>query len=98
MGEEKMRVVEEEVGKLKEEGFVKEVTYTTWLANIVMVKKPNEKWRMCTDYTDLNKTCPKDAYPLCSIDKLMNGASNYKMLSFMDAYSGYNHIPMYAPD
>jgi hypothetical protein len=55
------------------------------LANVVMVKKANGKWRMCTDYTDLNKACPKDSYPLPSIDKLVDNASGFQYLSFMDA-------------
>ncbi|XP_020202767.1 uncharacterized protein LOC109788450 [Cajanus cajan] len=63
-----------------------------------MVKKASEKWRMCTDYTDLNKACPKDAYPLPQIDALVDGAAGHQRLSFLDAYSGYNQIPMYPPD
>lgn len=74
------------------------MTYTTWLVNVVMVRKTNDKWQMCTDYTDLNKACPKDSHPLPIIDSLVNGASGHKMLSFLDAYSGYNPIPMHAPD
>jgi len=46
---------------LLEAGFIKEIHYTTWLANVVLVKKNNGQWRMCVDYTDLNKACPKDA-------------------------------------
>ncbi|MCI55927.1 gag-pol polyprotein, partial [Trifolium medium] len=53
-----------------------------------MVKKANGKWRMYVDFTDLNKACPKDPYPLSNIDRLIDGASGYNMLSFMDAYSG----------
>ena len=53
---------------------------------------------MCTDYTDLNKACPKDPYPLPSIDALVDASSGYRYLSFMDAYSGYNQIPMYPLD
>ena len=49
---------------------------------------------MCVDYTDLNRACPKDAYPLPCIDKLVDNSSGFKLLSFMDAYSGYNQIPM----
>jgi len=75
--------------------FVKEAKYTTWLANIVMVKKANGKWWMCTDYTNLTKACPKDAYPLPSIDRLVDGAADHRMLSFLDAYLGYNQIRMY---
>ncbi|XP_014506467.1 uncharacterized protein LOC106766234 [Vigna radiata var. radiata] len=95
---EKREVVDEEVGKLLKAGFIQEVKYTTWLANVVMVKKSNDKWRMCTDFTDLNKACPKDTYPLPSIDGLVDGVSRYEVLSFLDAYSGYNQIPMYRPD
>jgi len=98
MGEERRRAVEEEVKKLEGAGFIKEIKYTTWLANVVMVKKTNGKWRMCTDFTDLNKACPKDAYPLPSIDRLVDGASGHNFLSFLDAYSRYNQIPMYGPD
>jgi len=98
MGEERRRAVEEEVRKLEGADFIKEIKYTTWLANVVMVKKTSGKWRMCTDFTDLNKACPKDAYPLPNIDRLVDGASGHNFLSFLDAYSGYNQIPMYGPD
>ncbi|RDX82493.1 hypothetical protein CR513_36708, partial [Mucuna pruriens] len=60
------------------------------MANVVMVKKPNGKWRMCTDYTDLNKACPKDPYPLPNIDRLVDRMVGFALLSFMDTYSGYN--------
>nr|KYP67303.1 Transposon Ty3-I Gag-Pol polyprotein [Cajanus cajan] len=63
-----------------------------------MVKKANGKWRMRTDYTDLNKACPKDAYPLPHIDALADGESVHRILSFLDAYSSYNQIPIYPPD
>nr|KYP49932.1 Transposon Ty3-I Gag-Pol polyprotein [Cajanus cajan] len=79
-------------------GFIREVRYTTWLANVVLVKKNSGKWRMCVDYTDLNKAFPKDSYPLPSIDRLVDGASGHALLSFLDAYSGYNQIMMYPPD
>lgn len=58
---EKWQVVEEEVRKLKEVRFIREIKYTTWLANVVVVKKANKKWCMCTDYTDLKKPVPKTA-------------------------------------
>nr|KYP55944.1 Transposon Ty3-I Gag-Pol polyprotein [Cajanus cajan] len=63
-----------------------------------MVRKSSGKWRMCTDFTDLNKACPKDSYPLPNIDCLVDGASGYELLSFMDAYSGYNQIRMHPAD
>nr|KYP61098.1 Transposon Ty3-I Gag-Pol polyprotein [Cajanus cajan] len=98
MGDEKRKVANAEVKKLLQVKFIREVTYTTWLANVVLVKKANGKWRMCTDYTDLNKVCPKDAYPLPCIDRLVNGASGHSVFSFLDAYSGYNQIKMNPAD
>ncbi|KAK2427613.1 hypothetical protein QL285_026181 [Trifolium repens] len=97
-GEERRAAVDEEVAKLMKAQFIEEIKYSEWLANVVMVKKSNGKWRMCVDFTDLNKACPKDPYPLPSIDRLIDGASGYKTLSFMDAYSGYNQIKMNAAD
>ncbi|RDY09048.1 hypothetical protein CR513_06651, partial [Mucuna pruriens] len=97
-GEEKRAAIKEEVRKLLAANFVKEVQYPTWLANVVMVKKANGRWRMCTDYIDLNKACPKDPYPLPSIDRLVDGVSGHALLSFMDAYSGYNQIRMNPAD
>jgi len=88
-------VAEEEVKKLLEAIFIKEVQYTTWLANIVLVKKINEKWKMCTDYTNLNKACPKYVYPLPSINLLVDDTSGHTIQSFIDAFSGYNQISMY---
>ena len=95
---EKKQAVREETSKLLKAGFIKEIKYPTWLSNVVLVKKSNGKWRMCTDFTDLNKVCPKDPYPLPSIDALVDGTSGYQVLSFMDAYSGYNQIRMHPLD
>jgi hypothetical protein len=97
-GEERRLAISEEVAKLKKAQFIEEIKYPEWLANVVMVKKSNCKWRMCVDFTDLNKAYPKDPYPLPSIDRLIDGASGYKLLSFMDTYSGYNQIKMSTPD
>nr|KYP64946.1 Retrovirus-related Pol polyprotein from transposon 17.6 [Cajanus cajan] len=98
MGDEKRKAADAEVKKLLQAKFIREVTYTTWLANVVLVRKNNGKWRMCTDYTDLNKACPKDAYPLPCIDRLVDGASGHSIFSFLDAYSGYNQIRMHSAD
>ncbi|RDX99433.1 hypothetical protein CR513_17508, partial [Mucuna pruriens] len=64
--------------KLKAAKFIQEFSYTTWLSNVVLVKKHNKKWRMCVDYFDLNKACPKDSYPLLSINRLINGTSTFQ--------------------
>ena len=62
------KAIKEEVQKLTIAKFIREVYYPDWLANVVMVKKANDKWRMCVDITDLNKVYPKDSYPLLHID------------------------------
>ncbi|XP_057428801.1 uncharacterized protein LOC130722168 [Lotus japonicus] len=98
LGGDKGKAVQQEVDKLLPAEFIREVKYPTWLANVVMVKKANGKWRMCVDYTDLNKACPKDSYPLPSIDSLVDGASGNELLSLMDAYSGYHQIRMHPAD
>ena len=88
------QAVTEEVTKLLTAGFIREVYYPDWLANDVLVKKANGKWRMCVDFTDLNKACPKDSFPLPRIDQLMDSTAGHKLLTFMDAFSGYNQIKM----
>ena len=68
--------------------------YPDWIANVVMVKKANGKWRMCVDFTDLNRACPKDSYPLPWIDILVDSTVRHQLLSFMDEFSGYNQIKL----
>ena len=72
--------------------------YPEWLANVVLVKKANGKWRMCVDFTDLNKACPKDSFPLPRIDQLVDSTVGHKLLTFMDAFPGYNQIKMVEED
>jgi len=96
--EERCLVVKQETQKLLNAGHIREIQYPEWLANVVVVKKANGKWRMCVDFTDLNKACPKDSYPLPYIDTLVNSASGCKMMSFLDAFSGYNQIKMHPWD
>ena len=79
-----------EVHKLLGAGFIGEVYYLEWLANEVMAKKANWKWRMCVDFIDLNKACPKDSYPLPRIDLLVDFTVGHQLLSSMDAFSDYN--------
>jgi len=76
--------------KLKEAGFIREIKYTTWLANIVPEMKSSGQWRMCTSFTDLSKACPKDPYPLPNIDHPLDGASRHSVLSFSNAYYRYH--------
>ena len=92
--QERDRAIAKEVGKLQEASFIKEVYYPDWLANVVMVKKANRKWRICVDFTNLNKACPKDSYPLQRVDVLVDSTTQRQLLSFMDAFSDYNQIRM----
>jgi hypothetical protein len=96
--EEKHKVIDEEVYKLLEAGFIKEVHHLEWLANPVLVKKKNGKWRMCVDYTSLNKACPKVSFPLPCIDQIVDSTAGCETLSFLDAYSGYHQNKMKESD
>ena len=78
--------IKEEVLKLKRVGAIKEVFYSEWLANIVVVKKKNGKWWVCVDFTDINKACPKDPFPLPRIDQLVDAISSHPRMSFLDAF------------
>lgn len=73
--------------------FITEAWYTTWISNILIVRKVNKKWSICVNYLDLNRTCPKYYYPHPYIDKLIKISYEFKLLSFMDAYSRNYHIP-----
>jgi hypothetical protein len=96
--EEKRRAIGEEIHKLMAAGFIKEVFHPKWLANPVLVKKKSGKWRMCVDYTGLNKACPKVPYPLPRIDQIVDSTAGCETLSFLDAYSGYHQIKMKESD
>ena len=89
---ERDKTIAIEVRKMLEANFIKEVYYPEWLANVVMVKKANGKWRMCVNFTNLNKAYPKDSYPLPRINLLVDSMASHQLLSFMDAFSRYNHI------
>jgi hypothetical protein len=73
-------------------GFIREVQYPSWLANVILVKKKNGKWRMCTDFTDLNKCCPKDDFLLSRIDEVVESAAGYETMALLDCFSGYHQI------
>jgi hypothetical protein len=96
--EERPRAIGVELRKVLEAGFIKEVFHPTWLTNPVLVKKKNEKWRMCVDYTSLNKACPKVPFPLPRINQIVDSTAGCELLCFLDAYSGYHQIKMKESD
>ena len=83
------QIIQAEVDNLLKAGFIKEVKYPEWLANVVVVPKKGGKWQACVDYTDLNDACPKDSFPLPRIDQIVDASARHGMLSFLDAFSGY---------
>ena len=91
---ERDNAIKKEVQKLTVVKFIQGVYYPDWLANVLMVKKANGKWRMYVNFTNLNKAYPKDSYPLQRIDQLVDSIAGYRLLSFMDAFSRYNQIKM----
>ena len=95
---ERNQAITGKVNKLLTAGFIREVYYPEWLANFVLVMKANKKWRMCVDFMDLNKICPKDSFPLPRINQLVDSTAGHKLLMFMDAFLGYNQIKMAKED
>ena len=98
-----VKAVKNEVTKLKLAGAIKEVFYPQWLANTVVVKKKTGKWYVCVDFTDLNKACPNDLFPMPRIDQLVDAmvghaTVGHPQMSFLDAFQGYHQIPLALDD
>ncbi|XP_050217597.1 uncharacterized protein LOC126668447 [Mercurialis annua] len=91
---EKQIAIRDEVDKLLKAGFIRKVDYPEWLANVVLIKKSNGRWRLCIDFTDLNNACPKDSFPLPNIDQLVDATCGFAVYAFLDASQGYHQIPM----
>jgi hypothetical protein len=91
--------IKKELAKLVAASFIREVFHPEWLANPVIVRKKNSnEWRMCVDYTDLNKHCPKDPFGLPRIDQVIDSTAGCDLLCFLDCYSGYHHIAIKEED
>lgn len=73
--EEKAAILRDEVQKLLDAKVIRPIDRTIWLANPILVKKPNEQWRTCIDFTTLNQFCPKDDFPLARIDQLVDATA-----------------------
>ena len=95
---ENAEAVKNEVTKLKQAGAIKKVFYPQWLANTVAVKKKTGKWRVCVDFTDLNKACSKDPFPMPRIDQLVDATVGHPWMSFLDAFQGYHQMPLALDD
>ena len=91
---ERQKAINEEVNKILQANAIREVEYPEWLANVVLVKKANDKWRLCIDFTDINRACPKGSFSLPRIDLIVDATAGHELLSFMDAFSSYNQISM----
>jgi hypothetical protein len=98
MSNEKTEAAKVEVHRLLEANFIEPVAYPTWLANVVMVQNKSGKWRMCIDFTSLNKACPKDNFPLPRIDKIVDSAAECEVMSLLDCFSGYHQMYMKEED
>src|SRR5687767_3572103 len=90
--------IKKELAKLLTAGFIKEVFHPDWLANPVLVRKKNNEWRMCVDYTDLNKHCSKDPFGLPRIDQVVDSTAGCALLCFLNCYSGYHQISLKEED
>ena len=95
---EHVEAVKSEVTKLKQAWAIKKVFYPQWLVNTVVVKKKTGKWRVCVDFIDLNRACPKDPFPMPRIDQLVDATVGHPRMSFLDAFQGYYQIPLATDD
>jgi hypothetical protein len=91
---ERCETILQEVNILLEAGFIRPVNYPSWLANPILIEKPDGSWRICIDYTCLNKACPKDEYPMPRIHQIFDSTTSCELLSFLDDYSDYHHISL----
>jgi hypothetical protein len=95
---ERRETIRQEVNKLLEAGLIRPVDYPSWLANPVLVEKPDGSRRMCIDYTILNKVCPKDEYPLPRIWQIIDSTTSCELLPFLDVYLNYHQISLVIDD
>jgi hypothetical protein len=98
MCDDKVIAVKSEVQRLLDTTVIREVMHPKWLANIVPVKKKNGKWRMCIDFTNLNKATPKDNYPLPRMDQVIDSTASATIMSLLNCFSGYHQCWMAKED
>lgn len=98
IAKDRSEVITIEVTKLVEARILRAVFFPQWVSNLIMVKKSYGTWRMCIDFTNLNKACPKDSYPLLEIDQKIESLEGFKLKCFLNAYKGYHQIRMAKED
>jgi hypothetical protein len=91
---DRKEVIRVEILKPLATGFIRECKNPVWLTNPVLVPKKTDKWRMCIDYTDLNRHYPKDPFPLPRIDQVVDSIAGSALVCFLDCYSGYHQIAL----
>jgi hypothetical protein len=92
MFEDIVEAAKAKVQRLLDSGFIREVVYPQWLANVVIVRKKNGTWWMCIHFIDLNRCCSKDDFALMRIDKIIDSATSCEMMALLDYFSGYHQI------
>ena len=98
MAKEHIEAVWQEVERLKEARAIREIFFPEWLANTVVVKKKNGKWRVCIDFKGLNRACPKDLFPMPKINQLVDATYGHPRMSFLDAVQRYHQIALAIED
>ena len=95
---EHVEAMRQEVERLKEAGAIKEIFFPEWLANTVVVRKKNSKWRVCVDFMDLNQACLKDPFSMPKIDQLVDATYGNPRMNFLDAFQDYHQIALAVED
>nr|GFA11805.1 hypothetical protein [Tanacetum cinerariifolium] len=98
LGPDRSMAACKKIVELTKEGILRKAKHQTWVSNPVMVKKSDGGWRMCMDFTDINKACPKDCYPLPEIDWKIKSLLGFRLKCFLDVYKGYHQIQMVEED
>ncbi|GJX31498.1 reverse transcriptase domain-containing protein [Tanacetum coccineum] len=94
MAPERNEAIRIQVEELTKVNILREVKYQMWVSNPVIVRKADGRWKLCVDFTDINKACPKEHHPLPTADKKVEDLYKYWLKCFLDAYKGYHHIPV----
>jgi hypothetical protein len=94
----KATAIKAEIDKLRAVEFIYPITYTSWVSNPILVKKNQGTIHVCTEFHNLNHTCPKDNFPTMFIDQIIDDCAGHMALSFMDRFSSYNQIQIHPVD